>query len=195
VPPRRPRRRARRRDSRFDEGRHVGQVGPARAARDRERPQPAVPGERRENGEAVDGPLRGAGKEVGDRGRRALVGDVDDLDASLVLEQRAQEIGRGGEARAVVQLAGIGLRVGHELRHRARGQVGADHEQVRQDRHHRHRGERAHRVVVEIGVARGRHRERARRSEQERVAVGLRGRAGADGAAAKKLEPVRLLAD
>jgi hypothetical protein len=40
------------------------QLRPALRARQRQRPQPAVPGERRQDGHAVDGPVRGAGEEV-----------------------------------------------------------------------------------------------------------------------------------
>ena len=123
--------------------------------------------------------------QVGHRRRRALVRDVGDVEPGLGLEQRREQMRRRAEARAVVELARIGLGVGDELRDRLRRHVRADHHDVRQQRRGGDRGEMLERIDVEARIERGRDAERAGRAEQQRVAVGVGGGGGleADGGA------------
>src|SRR5262249_61624955 len=53
----------------FEHGWNLRHLAPPLRARDRKRPQPSVFGERRHRGNAVDGPMRHAAKEIGDGGR------------------------------------------------------------------------------------------------------------------------------
>ena len=105
------------------------------------------------------------------------------LDAGHLLQHRgAQVVGRAGAGRRVSDLAGIGLRVGDELRHGIRRHGRVHHHRVGHVGEQRDRREILHTVERHVGDQRVVHRVHAHRVEQDGVAVGRRARdrAGAD---------------
>ena len=73
-----------------------------------------------------------AGDHRGRRGRTALERDVHHLDAGAGLEQLDRVVGQAaGAAGTVVELAGIGLGIGHELGQRLQRQVLLDDDHLR----------------------------------------------------------------
>jgi hypothetical protein len=87
-------------------------------------------------------------------------------------------------ARGVVDLAGIRLRLAHELLYGRRGKGGVHHENDRDRCRERDGSEVAQGVVRQLGIERGARREPGVVGEHQRVAVGrrLRRRFGADDA-------------
>ena len=105
-----------------------------------------------------------------------LVRHVDQPGAGAQVEELAREVVRGAEAaRAEVELARIGARVGDELGQRAGRYRGMRHHDVRHLRHQRDGREVLDRIVVQLGVQRRADRER-RRDQHDRVAVRRRAR-------------------
>ena len=85
-----------------------------------------------------DAHLHLAAEQVVDRGRRALVGHVHDLDARLDLQQLARKVrDAAGAGRAVVDLAGIRFRMRDQLGQRVHGQRRIDHDDFRHAHHGR----------------------------------------------------------
>ena len=138
--------------------------------------------------ERAQGPaLERAGdrRRIGDRHRHlprdhrvrrvaaALVGDVRELGAGLLLEELGRHLERRG-ARSVVHAVRARLRVLHELLHRPHRERRTHAEEERERADHRHRREVARRRVRELRVGRRVHRHRAGRSHQQGVAVGRR---------------------
>ena len=120
---------------------------------------------------------------VGDRRRAAAIGHVQHLDAGHLLEHRgAQMIGRAGPGRRIGDLAGIGFRVGDELRHGVRRHRRVHHHGVGHIGEQRERGEILHAVERHGGEQSVVHGVHAHGVEQDGVAVGRRARdrAGAD---------------
>ena len=155
-----------------DHGRHVRQFVPALGARHGDRAEFAGVDVRHQDHRAVDGEMGPPGQHVGHRLRRALVGHVGDVDPGLDLEQRAEQMRRRAEPRAEIQLAGVGLGVGDELRDRLGRHLVRHHHDMRQQREARDRREHLERIEAGVDVERGRDRERAGRAEQQRVAIG-----------------------
>ncbi len=98
---------------------------------------------------------------------------MGDVDAARLLEALDQQMIDGAEARhAVVELAGIGARVGDELRQRARRHLRIG------EQHQRHVGELGDRRQRRQRIERHLHQELVDdevvgRGDQDRVAVGL----------------------
>ena len=102
----------------FDRGRNVGRALAARGRIHRQDADLAGAVEAEQRAAEVRRHHRDmAAGEIGDAGRRALVGNVHDVGrADQLLEQLARQIGqRAGAGRAVGQLARIGLGVGDQL--------------------------------------------------------------------------------
>jgi hypothetical protein len=93
---------------------------------------------------------------------------------------------RGGKGCAITQLARTRFGIVNKFGQGIGGNVGPDHHQLLHDRNLGNRLKRRDRVVIEIAVECGRHRQRSRGSEQQRVAVGRRSghESGCDGGAA-----------
>ena len=122
--------------------------------------------------------MRLARQQIGDRRRRALVGNVGDVDSGLCPEQGAQQMRRRADAGAVIELARVRLGIGDEFLHRLRRHRRPHHEHVRQQRYRGYRSEHFQRLEIELGIKRGRDRKRSGRPEQQRVAVRLGARRG-----------------
>jgi hypothetical protein len=104
-------------------------------------------------------------------GRQALVGDRGDVDVVLDLEQLGQEVRPRAVARVeVVELARVGLRVGHELGQAIGGRGGRHAEQGGAHAHHGDGLEVGH--DVEWCLHQEGQRDMTRYGEIERVAVG-----------------------
>ena len=127
-----------------------------------------------------------AGDQVVERGRAALVGHVQHVDAGDGLEQFGHQMRSGADTgRAEGHLAGMLLGVGNELRHRVEGRAFEGDKEVRQLRHHMDRQEARQRVVGQVLSQRDIGRHGALGAVEDRIAVRLgAGRLlGADGAA------------
>ena len=93
------------------------------------------------------------------------------------LEQfRCEVRWRGIAGRSVVEGAGLFLRQSDQLRERGRRHRGVDRNQQRPARHQAHRRERLARVITQLAIQAGRHRQGAGAAIKQRVAVsrGLR---------------------
>ena len=115
-----------------------------------------------------------AGQRVLHRGADALVGHMRDLDAGADLEQlhRQMEIA-ADSGRAIVDLAGRGLRRGDVVRQRLHRLRRMHHQHVRHRHHLRHRRQIAQHVIGQVLVDEVIDGDRAG-AEQQRVAVGRR---------------------
>ncbi len=97
----------------------------------------AVADVRRHRRRAGDHQLDLAGDEVRRGGARALVGDVREVDAGGLVDHDAADMGdRAGAERGVVQLAGVGLRVGDEVLQVVDGDLLGDDDDLRSESAH-----------------------------------------------------------
>jgi hypothetical protein len=169
----------------------VGELRHALARGHRNSAQPAVLHQRQRSRETGKAHGDGAGRDVGDRRRRAAIGHVQDVGAGHRIHQLAGELLRvadaGGGKR---ELATMGARIGNELGGGPHRRIGRDHHHARHHAHERDRSELAQRVVahlvpvemlVDRDLARGRHqqREAVRRRLGNRSRGDHRARAGA----------------
>ena len=116
------------------------------------------------------------GDDAGDRVRRALVGDVDEVGSGPQLEQLRDQMGEIAVAHgAEIELAGIGLGVGDQLLHVLRRKIRRHHQDLVALGDLGDRREVLDGVVVAEAVDGGPDHERAGIAEQQRVAVGLGG--------------------
>ena len=159
-------------DAGLHHGRHVRQRRDALGAGRRQRPQLAVADVLQRRADGGELHVEAAGDDV-DRGlRRALVGNVGQLDAGVAGEQRGGEMREARKARrAVVQLAGLGLGERHQLGDAFRRDAGIEHQHIGRGADHRDRLEVVDRVVGQLGAERRRHAMRARGDQADRVAV------------------------
>ena len=89
--------------------------------------------------------------EIGQRRRRALVGDVHHVDAGHLLHQLAGEMGRRADARGAERdLARVLLGVGDQLADVLHRQVVGHRDDERRDADQRHRREARHRIELEL---------------------------------------------
>ena len=159
--------------ARFGERGYVGQRRVAPRARDCDRAQAAALDEGPRRADAGEVHLHLPGDHIGDRGARALVGNVDDVDAGDHLEELAGEM-RGGAVAA----GGIGERAGlrfcerDQLLHRLRR-----HRRM-EDEDHRRGGEVNHRREVLQAVIDGEHRVAVRRRPRDELGADDAARAG-----------------
>jgi len=108
------------------------------------------------------------------RRRRTLVGHVHDVQARLQFQElHAEVVVRAVSRRAVVELAGLRLHPGDELRHRVDGHRFVHHEREAGRADVRDRGKLLHHVVGDLRIKMRRGDDR-RGSDHDRVAVGRR---------------------
>ncbi len=115
-----------------------------------------------------------------------------------VAEPGGDHVRRRAVRDADIELAGIGLGVGDQLRHVAHRDVLAGDHDVGDDRHEADRREVLQRIVAGTAVERGADRHRGGAADEQRVAVGLRrcGRAAGERAAgARAIVDDHLLAE
>ena len=106
-------------------------------------------------------------------GAAPFVGNVDQVDLRLGLEQLAGEVGDAAAARgAEIHLAGVCLRVGDELGQRVRRQRRVHGEHLGHAHHERDEREVLLHVVRDLGERIGRDHERRGAVDAQRVAVG-----------------------
>ena len=162
-------------DAGFLGGRHVGQGLQPRRRRHRIGLDGAALDLRDDVQRLVDHVVDLAADEIVEGRRRAAIGHQRGLEAELGVEHRARHMGdRADAGMAVAQLVAVGLEVGEELLEvLGRGVLLGD------DRLRRVVGdadllEAGRRVVLEVGVERGRRRLRAHVADAEGVAIGRR---------------------
>ena len=160
-------------DAGFDHRWHFGQHGGALLPRGGERAQLAGADVRQWPDQGVEGQVHFAAKDGYGGGRIAFVRHMQEVDTRLLLESLSAQMQRPAAAgRAVTQLAGVGLGVGHHL-----AQRGAGGRRMRRD-HQRISGDQADRRQVFGGIPRQFLQMRLDRhaicGEQNRVAIGRR---------------------
>jgi hypothetical protein len=113
-----------------------------------------------------------AGQQIGHRRRRAAVGHVHQLDPGAQAEQLGGQMRRCSVAgRTVGDLPPPPLRLRHQVLHRPDPQRLAHHNDLRHREHQGRRREVAQRVVGHARHEVRHHRQRARRGEDDGVAV------------------------
>src|SRR6266508_2321048 len=117
-----------------------------------------------------------AGDHRGGRRRTALERNVHHLDAGAGLEHLDRVVGQAaGAAGAVVELAGVGLGIGHELSQRLRRQVLLDDDDLRDRADDADGREVPQRIVAHLLVRiEGRDRNGTDAADAERIAVACR---------------------
>jgi hypothetical protein len=130
-----------------------------------------------------------AAHEIGNRRRRALIGNMHDVDTGHRLEQLAGEMRRRADpVRAEVDAAGPGPRGGDQILDVVDRQARVDDDDIERARHQGDRRKGAERIVRQLGIERRIDRVGERR-HQQRVAVwgARRHRGGADDGAGARL--------
>ena len=137
----------------------------------------------------AEGQVHLAAQQVLQRRARALVGHVHHLHAGLLLQHGTRHmLQRAVARRGIVELAGVGLGVAHQLGQRLHRQLGAHDDDLRCRQHIGHRGKVALLPALGLGQV-GRDDVVARVLHQQRVAVGIGtlDQIGGDGAVAAAL--------
>ena len=130
--------------------------------------------ERQHRGDAVEHELYAARDHVGDRRRRAFIGNVNDIDSRHRLQQLAAEmVGRSITRRRAIELARFRFSKSDQFLHTRYWHLRIRKQQLWIDRSERYRRKVAKRIVGRF--VQQRVDDQARRSgENERVAVGVR---------------------
>ena len=170
-----PRRHLEARHARLDHGGQLGREGDALAGCDGQQLHAAGLGQGQSGGHLVEHEGHLAGSHVGQRGWRALVGDVGELHANQVAKHFACQVGGGACARGREHALGrVFLEQRNQLGHAVHAQRGVDDEHVGQRGHQGHGLKVLDRVVRQVLVQAGVDGVRADGAAKQRVAIGRR---------------------
>jgi hypothetical protein len=121
--------------------------------------------------------IKRAGDEIVQRRSRAPIGHVDDVEAGLLTQQHAGQMGGGACARrAVIQRARMRARIADEILQRRDRQAFAHDDVMRRDGQHADGREILDRIVMGRGIQRRTRDMRRHVVHQHRVAIGGRAR-------------------